>query len=129
MKTILTDRGSFEAAPGEGLWLSADEVERVSGWTLKPEGMCQADECVPLAADAIRSGRVDLAAFWARLDAPIVHSEANDVWVLGASAQARNRALADEVAPDFTLPDLDGTPRALSSLRGRKVFLFTWASW
>ena len=32
-------------------------------------------------------------------------------------------------APDFTLPDVDGVPRSLSQLRGKKVFLATWASW
>ena len=38
-------------------------------------------------------------------------------------------ALEGLMAPDFTLPDVDGTPRTLSQLRGRKVFLATWASW
>ena len=28
-----------------------------------------------------------------------------------------------------TLPDLTGTPHTLSALRGKKVFLCTWASW
>jgi hypothetical protein len=27
------------------------------------------------------------------------------------------------------LPDVNGIPRTLSQLRGRKVFLATWASW
>ena len=33
------------------------------------------------------------------------------------------------MAPDFTLPDLAGMPHTLSELRGKKVFLCTWASW
>ena len=36
---------------------------------------------------------------------------------------------APKPAPDFTLPDLAGTQHTLSSLRGRKVLLATWASW
>ena len=32
-------------------------------------------------------------------------------------------------APDFTLPDLDGKLHSFSELRGKKVFLATWASW
>ena len=32
-------------------------------------------------------------------------------------------------APDFALPDLDGAVHRLSDLRGKKVFLTTWASW
>ncbi len=31
--------------------------------------------------------------------------------------------------PDFTLPDLDGRPWTLSSLRGRTVVIYAWASW
>jgi peroxiredoxin len=33
------------------------------------------------------------------------------------------------MSPDFTLPDLAGVPHTLSALRGKKVFLCTWASW
>ena len=40
-----------------------------------------------------------------------------------------NAVLEELEAPDFTLPDIDGTPRSLSELRGKKVFLATWASW
>lgn len=32
-------------------------------------------------------------------------------------------------APDFELPDLDGTPVRLSSLRGRPVVVNFWATW
>jgi hypothetical protein len=32
-------------------------------------------------------------------------------------------------AGDFALPDLDGTPVALSGFRGKKVLYFCWASW
>lgn len=129
MATIMSDRGVFDVPLSEGLWMSAADAERVSGWTLKPEGMCRGDECVPLSAEVVRGERVDVEGFWRKLDAPLVHSDARDGWVLGASAEARNSALAGEAAPDFTLPDLEGRQHTLSSLRGRKVFLFTWASW
>lgn len=33
------------------------------------------------------------------------------------------------VAPDFTLPDADGNPVSLSSLRGKYVLIDFWASW
>ena len=45
-----------------------------------------------------------------------------------AAAPAVELKVGDQ-APDFTLPDADGTPRTLSQLRGKKVFLATWASW
>ena len=33
------------------------------------------------------------------------------------------------LAPDFTLPDLDGKMWSLSQFRGRPVVLFFWATW
>ena len=33
------------------------------------------------------------------------------------------------MAPDFTLPDLDGKLHSLSDYRGKKVVLMSWASW
>ena len=124
MATGLTDAGELTLDAEDGLWLTATDAERATGWTLKPEGMCRDDLCVPMP---VREGRVDVAAFWARLDRPVVRS--GETWVLGAGAEQRNSALARLMAPDFTLPDVNGVPHTLSALRGKKVFLCTWASW
>jgi hypothetical protein len=129
MATVLTESGEVTVAAANGLWLSADDAARATGWALKPEGMCQADLCVPLPDGAARDGRVDVAAFWQLLGRPVVHDAANETWVLGAGADQRNDALAGLMAPDFSLPDLAGVPHTLSALRGKKVFLSTWASW
>jgi len=129
MTRILTPTAEHDVAARDGLWTSATDAERVTGWTLKPEGMCRADVCVPMPASAVGASEVDLAAFWQRLGGPIVASDSRDVWALGALADERNAALEGLEAPDFTLPDLDGVPRTLSKLRGKKVFLATWASW
>ena len=32
-------------------------------------------------------------------------------------------------APAFSLPDLEGKPQTLDSLRGKVVLLFFWATW
>jgi hypothetical protein len=124
MVTVLTDAGELTLDAEDGLWLTASDAERATGWTLKPEGMCRDDLCVPMP---VREGRVDVAAFWARLDRPVVRD--GEAWVLGAGAEQRNSALAGLIAPDFTLPDVNGVPHTLSALRGKKVFLCTWASW
>jgi hypothetical protein len=129
MAIVLTDTGETTVTATNGLWLSEDDAERATGWMLKPEGMCQAELCVPLPAVAVRDGRIDVAAFWQLLGRPVVHNAANETWVLGAGADERNTALAGLIAPDFTLPDLAGVPHTLSALRGSKVFLSTWASW
>jgi len=134
MATVQSDAG--EITVGEmtvtatrGLWLSAGDAAQATGWTLKPEGMCQAELCVPLPATAVQGDRVDVAAFWQLLNRPVVRDTAGETWVLGAGADERNSALAGLIAPDFTLPDLAGVPHTLSALRGNKVFVSTWASW
>lgn len=129
MTVVLTPTDALDVKAGDGLWMTAADAERVTGWTLKPEGMCRAELCVPMPASAVKGGEVDVAAFWTKLGGPVVASEAADVWALGAPADERNAALEGLQAPDFTLPDIDGTPRSLAQLRGRKVFVATWASW
>ena len=129
MTTILTDDSEFQIDAADGLWLAAADVEHVTGWSHKLEGMCQGEICVPLPATMTRPGKVDVAAFWAHLGNPVLHDDARDTWVLGTGAEARNTTLIGLQAPDFMLPDLGGIQRRLSQLRGSKVFLVTWASW
>ena len=76
-----------------------------------------------------RGGRLNVAAIWRQSGQPVVHDAASSVWVLGNGAAQRSAALATLQAPDFTLPDLDGCLHSLSSYRGRKVSVATWASW
>jgi hypothetical protein len=121
------------AANGDELWLDGPAIEEATGWTWKPEGLCRDDVCVPLpraaAGDLVRDSQLNLAAMWRRSGQPVVHDSASRTWVLGTGAAQRGAALATLQAPDFGLPDLDGRVQRLSSYRGRKVFLATWASW
>jgi len=129
MTTILTPTAEHKVSAHDGLWMSAADAAKLTGWTLKPEGMCRDERCVSLPAAAAKGNDVDVEAFWQKLGGPVIASQDGDVWALGAPADERNAALEGLQAPDFTLPDIDGTPRSLSQLRGKKVFLATWASW
>lgn len=137
MTTILTEQGPVEVTAGPGaegqLWLSAEDTEAVSGWTMKPEGLCRGDICVPVpggrTADYLRGDLINLAAFWRRMDKPLAHSRDGQSWAFGEAAGARAASLKSLQAPDFSLPDLDGALHSLSEFRGKKVFLATWASW
>jgi hypothetical protein len=129
MTKVLTPTAEHDVAARDGLWMSPADAEKVTGWALKPEGMCRADACVPLPASAVGTNEVDVTAFWQKLGGPVIASEQHDVWALGAPADERNAALEGLEAPDFTLPDVNGVPRSLTQLRGKKVFLATWASW
>jgi hypothetical protein len=125
--TLLTTTDEYKVSTHDGLWMSATDAEKITGWTLKPEGMCRDERCVPLPASAVKGNDVDVEAFWQKLGGPVIASD--DVWALGAPPDERNAALEGLQAPDFTLPDIDGVPRTLSQLRGKKVFVATWASW
>jgi hypothetical protein len=129
MTVVLTPTAEYKVSTRDGLGMSAADAGKVTGWTLKPEGMCRDERCVPLPAVAVKGGDVDVEAFWHRLGGPVIASQEGDAWALGAPADERNAALEGLQAPDFTLPDVDGKPRTLSELRGKKVFLATWASW
>lgn len=137
MPTVLTEAGACDvpnaAAEGENLWLAAADVTRATGWTLKPEGLCQGAVCVPMPAtassDLVREDAVNIAAFWRLLERPVVHDAANSTWMLGAGSGDRAAALESLEAPDFALPDLSGKLHKLSDYRGKRVFLTTWSSW
>lgn len=118
-------------ADGE-LWLSTAELEQASGWSLKQEGLCRGEVCVPIppeAASLVDGELVCASALWRRLGRPLLRDAAGSVWFLGEAAEDRARSLASLEAPDFTLPDIEGKLHSLSDFRGRKVFLATWASW
>jgi hypothetical protein len=121
------------AADGDALWLDNAAIEQATGWAWKPEGLCHGDICVPVPPasknDFVREGRLNVAAMWRRSGQPVVHDQASRTWVLGTGAAQRSAALASLQAPDFALPDLNGQEHRLSQYRGRKVFMYTWASW
>ena len=129
MTVILTPTGEHKVEARDGLWMGAADAARVTGWTLKPEGMCRDERCVPLPASAVAGGDVDVETFWKKLGGPAIPAEGGAVWSLGTPADEHKARLDGLEAPDFMLPDVDGTLRTLSQLRGKKVFLATWASW
>jgi hypothetical protein len=135
--SVASDLGVFPlpaaVAAGDALWLSPSDAELATGWTMKPEGLCRDQICVPVprssSSDFVRDGAINIAAFWRHMDAPVRASEAGDVWVFGERADVRATALDHLEAPDFELPDVSGRKHRLSDYRGQKVLLATWASW
>jgi len=117
---------------GEDLWVDAAALP-ASGWERKPAGLCRDALCVPIPpgqADLVRAdGAVNLAAL-ARVRAqPVVHDDTGTLWLFDPPASTQEHLRAALLAPDFTLPDLEGRPHALAAERGKKVLLASWASW
>jgi hypothetical protein len=124
-------------ADSNGLWLDAEELKRLAGWELKPEGICHGDLCVPIppgreaefASKRDGASWINFTALADLMGKPWAGDLKHRAWYLGAEAADRGNALRTLEAPDFELPDLDGKLHRLSDYRGRKVFLLAWASW
>lgn len=94
--------------------------ERGSGWTIKPEGACKADVCVPLP------NGFSLAEASERLGMAVVTDASTGLSAVGPESFG-GRALVSAEAPELALSDLAGNEFRLSSLRGQKVVLVAWA--
>ena len=98
-----------------------EELERRTGWSVKPEGACRGEVCVPLARP------FDLRDLSRRLRMSLVEDQKHRVWALGPESEGA--ALRSAELPEIVLPDQTGQDFSLRVLRGTKVFMIAWASW
>jgi hypothetical protein len=120
------------AAVAEGeAWLAPGVLGDALGWHLEVAGLCRGSTCIPVRdwATLVGPDGIRLSALAALVGRPLAVDLDERAACLGASAAERGSAMQSLDAPDFTLPDLDGRPRALHEFRERKVFLLAWASW
>ncbi len=131
--TVLADETGEVAGRIDGgrAVIDASALPSAVGWTLKPEGLCRDDVCVPVAdRSAIEAGDgLDLAAVAAALGRPALVDSVHGSVVVGRPAADRRAALKDRLAPNFSLTDLDGVHRSLSDYAGKKRLLVAFSSW
>ena len=119
------------------LWVSPDDLTRVNGFTLKPEGACLDDLCIPIKQDedsdlfVKRTGMswLNVTRLAQIVNQAYAHDADNNVWSFGPIPQNQSSFLESAIAPDFELKDRDGKTVRLSDYRGKKVMIHTWASW
>lgn len=119
------------------LWINPDELPRVNGFVLKPEGACIDDICVPVRQSEnsdifiTRDGKrwFNVAELADRVQQPYVADHDTNVWSFGTIPAQRAAFVDRAVAPDFELPDVDGKRHRLSDFKGKKIMLLSWASW
>jgi hypothetical protein len=115
---------------GERILLDADGLAGLTGWQLKPEGLCRDEACVPVRdPELVVDGAVDVARFAAALARPVVVDAAQGVVALGERSAERRGPIEAGIAPDFTLPQLEGGTFTFSGLGRRKKLLLAWSSW
>jgi hypothetical protein len=131
--TIIDEEArALDATLSDGRVLLEPELLATAlGWTLKPEGLCRDDTCVPVRdrSSLFVDGKLDLVAVTDALGRPSVVDVEAGLVAVALDAEQRRGALQTLVAPPFTLPDLDGTPHHLSEWHGRKRLLHAFASW
>ena len=58
MVVVLHEQSKTECASaradGVQLWIDAGEFQTATGWSLKPEGFCRGDTCVPVPPGRVR---------------------------------------------------------------------------
>lgn len=105
----------------DSLDVTVEEFEAGTGWEIKPQGACKGEVCVPLGG-----GDFDLQAAADRLGMAVVPDASSGRWAVGPESVG-DRALTTAEAPELVLDDLDGNEFRLSSLRGQKVLIVSWA--
>ena len=115
----------------DGPLIDAAALESALGWTLKPEGLCQDDTCVivPDRAALMSDDKIDVMAVATLLDRPSAVDDDSRLVAIGAPRDRRRAAVNDMRAPDFVLPDLDGSPVKFSDHRSKKRLLVAFSSW
>jgi hypothetical protein len=119
------------------LWISPEDLTKATRFEIKPEGICAAALCYPIPEDrkneflATRDGHswFNLSEFGRLLHLPAANDTKHGVWFFGPRPEEQNSYLKSLMAPNFTLPDVDGKEHSLKDFRGKKVLLLTWASW
>lgn len=122
-----------ETGKGPGLLIRPEDLGRVNGFEVKPEGVCYADICIPMRAElqVDQDGRqwFDLEAFADLLGQPYVADRDTGVWSFAEIPAKRESMLVDAMAPDFEIKDRKGNVVRLADLKGKKALIVTWSSW
>jgi hypothetical protein len=115
--------------PKDALWVRKRDLPSINEFDVKPQGACRSDLCIPIPKGMVRGEYFDLTAFAKTIGQPVVTDLESKVWSFGEIQSLRGSFLDGRMAPDFVVPDRVGRPVHLTSLRGRKVLVVTWASW
>jgi len=129
-RSIALEQVVLDPAQDAGaLWIRKRDLARINGFTLKPEGACRADLCIPIPKAMLHGDYFNLSAFAKKAGQAVVAAPGARVWSFG-EMQALGGGLSNSrIAPDFDVPDRLGRPVHLAGFRGKKALVVTWASW
>jgi peroxiredoxin len=130
--TLITEHPAEVAGRADEahVWADPAALAAATGWTLKPEGLCRENVCVPVrdrASLVDDDGRVELGAFAAAVGHAYAAEPAARVAAFGAALD--QSATTPAIAPDFELTSTDGETVRLRAYDHEKRVIVTWASW
>ena len=122
-----------ETGGGGNLLIRPEDLTRINGFELKPEGACYQDMCIPMNENLLitRDGRewFDLIAFADLLEQAYVVDHEAGVWSFAELPLKRENMKVDAMAPDFEITDRQGEVIRMTDLKGKKALIVTWSSW
>ena len=124
------------SAPND-LWVTPEDLTRINGFEIKPQGVCLDELCIPLRQNedsdlfVTRRGQewFNVTELASKLEQAFVVDQERRIWSFGELPVERTAFLESAMAPDFALEDREGNVVRLSDFRGKKVLIVTWASW
>ena len=111
---------------GDRVLVTPGDLERATGWALKPEGLCRGPLCVPVRETVSVGGLADLRAVASTLGRGFAISSEGGVAAIAGDPMSSG---ATSSIDELELPDLDGNVIRMSDFAGRKRLLIAWASW
>jgi len=124
-----------QALTDDALWVTPEDLTRINGFVLKPEGACFEALCIPLREGSGLLKHEDgqqwfnLSLFAELLEQACVADLENKVWSFGEVPAKRQGMISDAMAPDFELIDRQGEVVRMSDYKGKKALIITWSSW
>lgn len=134
---VLYGDQTFSIAGGEidkqNLWIPSDDVAKIYDAEVGADSIELAEAQIKgtdsLVKTAGEQKLINVTALAAELGQSVVAEPEQGVWSFGQIPAKIAPYYESAVAPDFAITDREGNVVRLSDFRGKKVLLFTWASW
>jgi hypothetical protein len=92
----------------------AAEFTRRTGWSIKPQGACKAEVCVPLPPEVHDAdGTLRVSVLAERLGMPLIEDQAHRLWALGPESAVTGRYRRQARRFEADMPD--GDPKRYDS--------------
>jgi hypothetical protein len=121
---------------GDDLWVDSSDLKKVNGFEIKAEGVCYGSICIPMPANKGEwvkkkdaTSFFNVTAFAKKLKQQFATDDKKTVFSFAPIPDLASRELPSGKAPELILKDRKGKTVKLSDFRGKKVLLWTFASW